>query len=865
MLMTNRRLYAQLSAAFVWLWCGQSAVAQPRPLDPPCGACMNITIAAGQLLLLPETLSGLTVLVRFTAPSDPGLATAFDEIRRRGGRAGLAVVVSEEAVTTLDRLAFDVKQTLTEYRAAVGSSAVIAVVAPAAVRLALLDRGLAAYADLLPPLVPAGNLAAALDSTRQETGVAVAAPADVIAARAFLDAAARAAALLPRGLAPVPGPVASCGTSVSGLMLHPQTQEHVALLRCRAGDDLRVAPPHPVIERADLPGDLLIVRLAAASGERFAEDVQVRAGRRLAVEEVIARHQAAVRRQAALTARVISSGTMTLTFEAPGFPAPLTVSARTIVYADHGRTEVEQRDIRINGVAFQVGGAPRLPILEPERVASLPLVISLTDQYRYRLEDDDTVNGIRCYVVSFDPAGPGSLFSGRAWIAMEGFGMARVGATQTGLRGAIISSEQVDDFREVQKGVWLPAQSDIRQIYEGAGHRTPIHRQTTFDEHALNPSDFEARRDAAYASPSVMLRDTPQGYRYLRRQPATVQGGAVSVVEVAKAATHVRTLAGGVIIDPNIRRPLPFAGISYVDFDLWGTGTQFTGFFGGAYAQMAFSVPSILKSRWQLAGRAFGIASSYNDRSFRNGREIYTEAIRQRPAHASIWVLRPLTSRISVRAGYDLDYTRLRAAPETGATFVVPPNQVVHAARVTLEGQRAGWTGSVWWNPARRVGWRPWGGGTDYHPGHETFQRFGVGVVKSTVLSPRLVTRVEAQWMDGRDLDRFSRYSFGTFDNRLRGYPSALVRYDRGGVARGAVAWSAAKVLRLDGFIDAAAVRDPGYGRGLRNYTGIGGAAEVPAPFGLLTAVEWGYGFRGVNTDGSRGTHVVRVSLFKVF
>ena len=34
--------------------------------------------------------------------------------------------------------------------------------------------------------------------------------------------------------------------------------------------------------------------------------------------------------------------------------------------------------------------------------------------------------------------------------------------------------------------------------------------------------------------------------------------------------------------------------------------------------------------------------------------------------------------------------------------------------------------------------------------------------------------------MGGRDLDRFSRFAFGTFDNRLHGYPSALVRYDRG-------------------------------------------------------------------------------------
>jgi hypothetical protein len=91
------------------------------------------------------------------------------------------------------------------------------------------------------------------------------------------------------------------------------------------------------------------------------------------------------------------------------------------------------------------------------------------------------------------------------------------------------------------------------------------------------------------------------------------------------------------------------------------------------------------------------------------------------------------------------------------------------------------------------------------------------------------------------------------------------VRYDRGAVVRGAVAWSATRVTRLDAFVDSAQVRDRGFGRGFRNYTGIGAAIEAPAPFGLLTAVEWGYGFRGVNADGRQGTHVIRISGFKVF
>ncbi len=119
--------------------------------------------------------------------------------------------------------------------------------------------------------------------------------------------------------------------------------------------------------------------------------------------------------------------------------------------------------------------------------------------------------------------------------------------------------------------------------------------------------------------------------------------------------------------------------------------------------------------------------------------------------------------------------------------------------------------------------------------------------------------------MAGDDLDRFSRFSFGTFENRLRGYPSALVRYDRGAIIRGAVASSIGRVARLDLFLDSAVVRDRGYGRTFRNYTGVGTALEAPAPFGLLTAVEWGYGFRGLNADGTRGTHVIRVSAYKMF
>jgi hypothetical protein len=71
--------------------------------------------------------------------------------------------------------------------------------------------------------------------------------------------------------------------------------------------------------------------------------------------------------------------------------------------------------------------------------------------------------------------------------------------------------------------------------------------------------------------------------------------------------------------------------------------------------------------------------------------------------------------------------------------------------------------------------------------------------------------------------------------------------------------------VRLDGFADVASVHDPGFSPGMSRFTGFGAAVEVPVPMGMLVAAEWGYGVQGVNADGRRGTHVVRVTGYKVF
>lgn len=895
----KRLVYAQSvrTCLGMALWIGLSAsaaVAQGTGAAPvPCVACQALSVAPGQLATLPDRLPGARVLVRIAPGADPAAWTAaLTDLQRRGARVGLHVTgipgetdpalaapVDDVAIDVApdldpDRAAFDLKRALSRLRGE-RPRARLFVASDAATRDALLARGLRTYADdFLPPAAaiarPDDLLLARLapEATRIWR-----LPDDADAARAIAAPFAALQTWFPAGLVPVASRTVACGDRPLTPFLNPQTLDLVAVsAECPAPATVTSDMRGALAERFDA-GGVSAFRVRAGTAEGFATGVDVAAARPLTVEEIIARHQAAAARQAAAIVSEIATGSLTLTFEAPGFVAPITITSETTIYSFEGRTDLSQHDIRVNGVLFTgSGGVPRLPIIEPERAAAPPLAITLSDLYRYRLAGRESLNGRDAYVIAFSPRDRrAALYDGRVWIDAATFGMARVAAAQTGLRGPITASEQTDEFSLDADGRWLLARSSVHQTYEGAAVRTPIHRLLIFDRHEINPPDIAARRAAAYASPDVMLRDTPQGYRYLQKQKSDdgrkPDAAVVTERAIAGRATRIRTLAFGVIVDPNISQPLPFAGLSYVDFDLFGTGAQFNGFFGGSYGQLAFSAPSLAGTRWQLAGRAFGIASSYNDRAFEQGREQYVLDIRQRPAQAAVWLLRPLSARAAVRVEYDWDYTAFGANDVTAPAFVIPRNQNAHALRLGLDLQRAGWQASLWGSHAQRIGWRPWGlnDSGDYNPSHANYERYGASLLRSQSLSPRLTGRVEFAAMGGRDLDRFSRYAFGTFDNRLHGYPAALIRYDRGAVVRTALAWSAARLLRLDGFADSAAVHDPGFGPNLRRYTGLGAALEAPAPFGTLLSLEWGYGLQGIDTEGRKGTHVVRISGYKVF
>jgi hypothetical protein len=644
--------------------------------------------------------------------------------------------------------------------------------------------------------------------------------------------------------------------------------------------DIRILQDGPIPEgvQAYLDGQLEsdVVRLEVVNWSALAAfaalrplSTEVVAPAPLDADEIVARHQAQRARQERLIQQTIARGSTTLLFNVPGFVAPVTITAQTVVYRRPGLTEIEQSDIRVNGSAVAGGDAtspPRLPLIDAERIATPPLVITLGDAYRYTLDGRERIDRSDVYVIAFEPRGnTRELARGRAWIDARTFALRRLETIQDRLRGAVVSSEQHDrfgSFRVHDDVVWLPVQTNVFQMYEGAGHRTPIHRTISTAEYEINPADFDGRLEAAHSSPHLMLRETPQGLRYLLRSKRGSDSPTRSVAP--RAGERIRAAVMGVLVDPNINVPLPFAGFSYVDLNLFNTGAQLNAFIGGTYGQLSWSLPSIAGSRWQAHGRAFAIAARYNDRAFHDGTETYRENITQRPAHFSAGVIRPAFRTTRVRFDYELDYTNFDRASTTAPEFVVPADAVVHGFVSALESERGPWSLRAWWNPAIRQHWRPWGTNDASVDGSRAFHRYGTLVARTLALNRSVASRVEAAWMGGHDLDRFSRYSFDAFDNRLHGYPTASLRYDQGAVVRTVTTW-AARGWRVDAFGDAAYVRDPGLGNSSQLFPGVGAALEVAGPLRTLWSIEWGYGFRGRREDGGQGTQALRITGFRVF
>jgi hypothetical protein len=115
----------------------------------------------------------------------------------------------------------------------------------------------------------------------------------------------------------------------------------------------------------------------------------------------------------------------------------------------------------------------------------------------------------------------------------------------------------------------------------------------------------------------------------------------------------------------------------------------------------------------------------------------------------------------------------------------------------------------------------------------------------------------------GRDLDRFSAYQFGFYDdNRIHGVPSTGVRFGELAMFRGAYSFNVFDQYRLDLFIDQAIGRDHRLTSDWQAVTGVGLGGNMRGPMNTLLRGEVGKSFLP-SQYRQPGSLVVQIQILK--
>ncbi|PWB73127.1 MAG: hypothetical protein C3F15_10165, partial [Holophagae bacterium] len=326
---------------------------------------------------------------------------------------------------------------------------------------------------------------------------------------------------------------------------------------------------------------LRLERPSAAELGGFAERVDVSEVRELPVEEILRRLQAFEDAQDRRLHHYEATYTQHFRYR-PGEGIQVIEASFSGPYfyrRGEGFDWVWQRFL-VNGVLWR-GQIPKLPLLQPARAAARPLEIHLDREYRYRLRGTDTVNGRDCWVVEFEPAAAvegAHLWKGTVWIDRELFARVKTRALQLGLAGDVISNEQTTLTEPVDAAgnpapwdpasYFLPTRVNAQELQSILNTAVQVEKESVLTDIRINADGYAERLAAAHASPDTMLRDTPDGLRYLDRND-----DGTRVVRERDDPNRWFAL-GGVYWDETQDYPVPLVGIDFFSSDFQDTGAQ---------------------------------------------------------------------------------------------------------------------------------------------------------------------------------------------------------------------------------------------------------------------------------------------------
>ncbi len=564
--------------------------------------------------------------------------------------------------------------------------------------------------------------------------------------------------------------------------------------------------------------------------------VEVGAVRGLTAEEIVARERAWDAGQRERTGSFIADMKASLRFRIGEVNETFDLTILGPFYFRRGQPpDWEWDEFYLNGVKWKGRTLPKLPILQPEKVTTLPLDIRLSEDYDYALHGEDTIAGRRAYHILFTPrttTGEKPIYRGSVWIDQETFALLRRDSVQLNLRGETLSNVQSEFYRPVPGllDVVLPLEIKGEQVFSTAGRTTAIERDVIMQSVRVNPPDFDERLAAAHASQAQMIRDTEKGMRYLVPDPG--RPGARIVEETISKKSTFGLL--GAFYDGSLDYPIPLLGIQHFNFDLWGTGKQLSVFFAGALLTANYTDPSLGGSRFDLGADVFAVAFASGDVSYRNGKEVPAEKLKHLPAVFQVNVGHPLGPYLKASLGIFTKWDNFQRDKDTGPNFITPVDTFTDGADVKLVGNLSGFNAIASGSFYRRRRWELWGDPltSEFDPKQKEYWRYSLSLSKDRYFSGFRKLHLGLSYQSGSNLDRFSKYEFGSFSgNPVRGYQSGSLRTESAFVGNVSYGLNIEDIIRFEGFYDQALLKDKRSGFNNTYFSGAGLLASVNGPW----------------------------------
>jgi hypothetical protein len=621
------------------------------------------------------------------------------------------------------------------------------------------------------------------------------------------------------------------------------------------------------------PSDVMLVkldRLTAAELQGFDEQIEVAAERQTPVEEILRRLQAFEDDQARRVDHYEAVNTLHLRYR--GETGTIEASYRGDFFYQRGRGfDWVWSEFFFGGIKWRSEKLPEIPIIQPEKVSSLPVEIRLSKDYDYRLRGTAVIDGHDCWVIDFEPIEikPGqTLHQGTVWVDRELYARVRTRATQLGLTGDVISNEETTHYSPLdqngQPASWssesffLPTRIVGQQTFSVLSAIVPIERETVLTDIRLNGPAFGSNREAALASDHTMVRDTDQGLRYLRKDDSGER-----YVETEMDTSRL-LLVGGVLWDESLDYPLPLAGVNYLDLDFKDSGNQLNVFFAGVYLNAALSDPDLLGSRWNGGVNLSGFFYKAGDELYRDGAVVPGEEVESSNASAAFYLGRPLGNFAKLDFTYRARKDGYSRADDTFDDFVLPQDTLTHQFETELSYTRSGFRLGLSGSLNKRSDWDFWGlpGNTEYNSDQQDYTRWKAVFAKTFWFSKFRKLGVTVEHLGGKNLDRFSGYDFGIFgDSTVAGYQRGLVRAEEANGVHLEYGLNIYDQIRFE--VEGDAVWASNENTGLDNelLAGIGLEGTLTLPWQMATNFEIGYALAGPG-EGNFAARIVFLKLF---